>query len=109
VSLKAKKKGLSLEFESLEPVLRRIGHSEPVLEWLNAPDAYEVYADIIVQDLLDDPEVGEFLAWLIAQHRYKQMLRYLSAMDAAELLINASIIAEAKEARIEHTKERKRK
>jgi len=89
----------------VDRLIEEIGHSEPHLEWLHAPNAYEVFSDPIINSLLDDPEVGEWLREMIATHRNRQMLRHLSAADPDEQLIAGGIIKAAKAARIKAEKD----
>ena len=92
------------EFENINELLEEIGHSEPHLEWLHAANAFDVFSNPIIQALLDDPEVGEWLSERLAMHRNRQMLRYLSAADPDEQLIGGGIIKAAREARLKYEK-----
>jgi len=105
LSRSLKPRSRKFEFENVDAVIEGIGHSQPHLEWLHAPKAFTVFSDPIVQALLDDPEVGEWLQERLAWHRNREMLRHLSAADPEEQLIGGGIIKAAQEARIKNAEE----
>ena len=93
-------------FENVDAVIEGIGHSQPHLEWLHAPKAFELFSDPIIQVLLDDPDVGKWLAERLAWLRNREMLRHFDAADPDEKLISGGIIKAAQEARRRHAEER---
>ena len=94
------KRTTELKFEKIEELVEKIGHAEPALEWLLAPNTYKLLNHLVAQNLLNhpDPEIRSEIAAWIRRNRNLELVARASSMDAGDLLVIGGIISSAKEA-----------
>ena len=105
------KRTTELKFEKVEELVERIGHAEPALEWLLAPNTYKIQYHLVMQNLLKHPDEEirkEAAAW-IRRNRNLELVARASAMDAGDLLVIGGIISAAKKAAKQLREEEKKK
>ena len=102
------KASLSFKELDLKDLTARIGAKVIEMEWLHAPDAFELYTDPLIQELLNDPDIGEWVATRIDILRQVQTVQKMTASDASEKLIAGSFIAASIEAAEKEMKKEKK-